>query len=121
MTHHAGSGASGSTFTLALVGVALRAVRHFAAAMKNRVEVRELYELDDRALKDIGLMRTDIQAALDSPLHRDPSRHLVDVAGGGRGERRAKPAAAVTPERLDRVRRADAAVKPAVPANACCA
>jgi uncharacterized protein YjiS (DUF1127 family) len=121
MTHHAGTGASGSTFTLALVGVAVRAVRHLATAMKNRVQVRELYELDDRALKDIGLMRTDIHAALDAPLHLDPSRHLVDVAGGGLGQRLPKAAAAVTPAGLMRLRRGDAAVTPQTPANAACA
>jgi uncharacterized protein YjiS (DUF1127 family) len=110
MTHHAGTGAAGSTFTLALVGIATRAVQGFVAAVKNRLEVRELYQLDDRALKDIGLMRADVTAALDMPLHRDPSLHLVDVAGEGRPSRRnaEKPAAMVTTPRLDRVRCNDA-------------
>jgi uncharacterized protein YjiS (DUF1127 family) len=121
MTHHAGTGARGSTFTLALVGVALRAVRQFAAAVKNRARVRELYELDDRALKDIGLMRTDIHAALDAPLHLDPSRHLADVAGGGRGQRLDKPAPALTPAGAMRLRREDAPVNPRMPADAACA
>ncbi|MGL4241415.1 MAG: DUF1127 domain-containing protein [Beijerinckiaceae bacterium] len=122
MTHHARSGAAGSTFTLALVGVAVRAAHRIAAALKNRLQVRELYELDDRSLKDIGLMRTDVSAALDLPLHRDPSLHLVDVAGGSLGQRLERPAAAATSAGIMRLRRDDAAVKPAaMPANAACA
>jgi uncharacterized protein YjiS (DUF1127 family) len=121
MTHHAGTGAQGhrtlpSTFTLALVGIATRAVQGFVAAVKNRLEVRELYQLDDRALKDIGLMRADVDAALGLPLHLDPSRHLVDVAGDKRGRKVEKPTALVTRERLGRVRSADASVTTAMPA-----
>jgi uncharacterized protein YjiS (DUF1127 family) len=116
MTHHAGTGASGSTFTLALVGIATRAIQGFVAAVKNRLAVRELYQLDDRALKDIGLMRTDVQAALGLPLHLDPSRHLVDVAGDKRGRKVEKPAKVVTQERLGRVRRNNAPVTTAMPA-----
>jgi uncharacterized protein YjiS (DUF1127 family) len=111
MTHHAGTGASGSTFTLALAGVAVRAVQQALRNLKNRFEVRQLHQLDDRALKDIGLMRTDVHAALDVPFYRDPSQHLVDIAGG-RAPRRSveKPAALVTAPRLDRVRRNDASL-----------
>jgi uncharacterized protein YjiS (DUF1127 family) len=114
MTLTARSGAIGSSFTLALAGVAVRAVRLFAAALKNRNEVRSLHELDDRALKDIGLLRSDIVSALDQPLYRDPSRHLADVAGGGRSYQKPAefyPAAAVTSGGLHRVRRADAHVR----------
>jgi uncharacterized protein YjiS (DUF1127 family) len=111
MTHHAGTGAFGSTFTLALAGVAVRAVRHLAEALKNRAQVRALNDLDDRALKDIGLLRTDVAAALDAPFHRDPSHHLVDVAGHPR--RASKPEAVVAAPRLDRVRRPAAPLKTA--------
>jgi uncharacterized protein YjiS (DUF1127 family) len=121
MTHHAGNGAFGSTFTLALVGVAVRAIRQFAMALKNRAEVRHLHELDDRALKDIGLMRTDIHAALDMPLYRDPSRHLVDVAGVTRSRRPATQPAAVSSAGAMRLRRTDAPVKAGMAANTCCA
>jgi uncharacterized protein YjiS (DUF1127 family) len=115
------SGALGSTFTLALAGVAVRAVRLFAAALKNRSQVRSLHELDDRALKDIGLVRSDIVSALDQPLYLDPSQHLADVAGGGRNYQ--KPAiahAVVSTAGLHRVRRPDADVRQ-TPANAACA
>jgi uncharacterized protein YjiS (DUF1127 family) len=120
MTHHAGTGAAGSTFTLAVIGIAMRAVRGFVAAVKNRLEVRELYQLDDRALKDIGLMRADVDAALGMPLHLDPSRHLVDVAGGAQGQRAERHAPFAVSERLDYVRRPDAHLRP-VPANTACA
>ncbi len=110
MTHHSVTGAAGSTFTLALVGVAIRAVRDVAAAMRNRREVRDLQRLDDRALKDIGLARADVEAALGLPIHLDPSRHLVDITGRQRGQGAEKPAVVVRSERLDRVRRADASV-----------
>jgi uncharacterized protein YjiS (DUF1127 family) len=119
MTLHAGNGASGSTFTLALAGVAVRAVQAFARALKNRAEVRALREMDDRALKDIGLMRTDVHAALDTPLHRDPSLHLVDVAGFGRSGR--KPTMAVSSAGSMRLRRADADVTRTLPGAAACA
>jgi uncharacterized protein YjiS (DUF1127 family) len=112
MTHHAGTGAEGSTFTAALVGIAVRAVREALRNLKNRAEVRKLHNLDDRALKDIGLVRSDVDAALACSLTADPSQHLVAIAGGGRSIRRSveKPEAVVTAPRLDRVRRLDAVV-----------
>lgn len=109
MTLHVGTGAQGSTFTLALAGIALRAVRQLMQALKNRMQVRELAHLDDRALKDIGLVRSDVDAALDTPLHRDPSQHLVDVAGHPRTG--AKPEIVVTARDVARLRGADADVK----------
>ena len=53
-----------------LVAGVLRALIH-------RGEVRRLAELDDRALKDIGLTRLDVIGALGEPLHRDPSTVLM--------------------------------------------
>ena len=52
---------------------ALRAVALLARAVRNRREVMHLLELDDRSLKDIGLVRNDVAGALDAPLSRDPS------------------------------------------------
>jgi uncharacterized protein YjiS (DUF1127 family) len=117
MNRIVGSGASGSTFTLALLGVAARAVAGVWTALKNRRSVRELNDMDDRALKDIGLMRTDVAAALDRPLHLDPSQHLVAVAGHGR-DGHTPPAVAIAPGAM-RLRRSDAPVKPAVGMVAC--
>lgn len=46
-------------------------------ALNHRGEVRRLAELDERALKDIGLTRLDVIGALGEPLHRDPSTVLM--------------------------------------------
>ena len=94
---------SGSTFTLALAGLAFRAVSRVVAALKNRRQVASLAGMDDRALKDIGLMRSDVRAALSSPFFVDPSLHLVDVAGYKR--RIDTTAATLTAQGLNRLRR----------------
>jgi uncharacterized protein YjiS (DUF1127 family) len=119
MTFTARSGAAGSTFTVALAGVAARAIGHFATALKNRRAVRSLHELDDRALKDIGLVRTDIDAALGQPLHLDPSRHLVEMTRGGIPH--GAPAGVVSASGMMRLRRHDETVTRPVPPNAACA
>jgi uncharacterized protein YjiS (DUF1127 family) len=49
---------------------------HFARAARNRRQIVPLSKLDDHLLRDIGLQRTDILAALAQPLHRDPSHVL---------------------------------------------
>ena len=70
---------------------------HFAAvavrikvvfkALANRRSVRQMHSFDDRMLKDIGLVRGDVVAALDCPYDEDPSLHLRYVAAG-RGKAR---------------------------------
>ena len=49
-----------------------------ADALRNRLAVQRLRDLDDRALKDIGLVRSDVAGALAAPLHVDPSSVLSD-------------------------------------------
>lgn len=49
------------------------AVAAVVRAVKHRREVMHLLELDDRALKDIGLVRNDVAGVLDAPLTHDPS------------------------------------------------
>lgn len=61
--------------------VAARAAQALKAIV-NRRSVHALYDYDERMLKDIGLTRSDITAALDSPLTDDPSQHLRQVAAG---------------------------------------
>jgi len=74
------------------------------AALRNRREVMRLTDLDDRALKDIGLLRADVEGALLEPLHKDPSK-LLSVR---RPEPRPRPRpAGVTEPRL-------------APRHACC-
>ncbi|WP_457091770.1 DUF1127 domain-containing protein [Microvirga sp. P5_D2] len=46
-------------------------------AFKDRREVMNLAEFDDRMLSDIGLTRSDVSSALAEPLHLNPSWVLV--------------------------------------------
>ena len=43
----------------------------------NRRAAYRLAELDDRALKDIGLTRNDVESVLDLPFRQDPTVPLV--------------------------------------------
>lgn len=70
--------------TLPLGGMALRlasgAWRQALALVRaviHRRDVRLLLEMDDRALKDIGLVRNDVLGALAEPLMKDPSTVLL--------------------------------------------
>ncbi len=83
----------GSTFMMVLAGILLSAVKRMFVAIRNRRQVARLTDLDERTLKDIGLTRSEVMAALDQPLLRDPSIHLASVAG----VRRDRPAAGPTP------------------------
>jgi uncharacterized protein YjiS (DUF1127 family) len=47
------------------------------SALRNRRAVLSLANLDDRALKDIGLTRPEVAGALAEPFYRDPSRVLL--------------------------------------------
>ena len=57
---------------------------HLARAARNRRHVAALGELDGHLLRDIGLQRADILAALAQPRHRDPSRMLKILCCHGR-------------------------------------
>lgn len=63
-----------------LLGAMIYALRTIAAAlraMSHRRDVGRLLEMDDRALHDIGLVRTDVLGALAQPLSKDPSTVLM--------------------------------------------
>jgi uncharacterized protein YjiS (DUF1127 family) len=57
---------------LFLANQVVRAVRH-------RWAVQSLTELDDHTLADIGLLRTDVHAALARPYFADPSKVLKEA------------------------------------------
>jgi uncharacterized protein YjiS (DUF1127 family) len=87
---------------IARVAVAgLNGIRRLARALANRQEVKRLAEMDDRSLKDIGLVRSDVTGALAQPFHKDPSAVLLVR----RVERRARSRPVVTirprPERRE--------------------
>ena len=49
----------------------------FFRATTNRREVYKLLEMDDRSLRDIGLIRNDVVGALAQPWAKDPSIVLL--------------------------------------------
>lgn len=57
-------------------------------AIAHRRAVGQLLELDDRALKDIGLVRNDVTGALASSIEADPSVVLIVRAVGHRSRLR---------------------------------
>jgi uncharacterized protein YjiS (DUF1127 family) len=67
----------------------LALMKNVAQGIENRRAVTGLLEWDDRALKDIGLTRTDVRLALGLPLSEDPSRRLCDWASERRVARTA--------------------------------
>ena len=52
---------------------------HRLRASRHRQKVRSLLDLDDHILADVGLLRTDVYAALARPYFADPSKALKDV------------------------------------------
>lgn len=58
------------------------ALRAAYRAVWNRIEISRLKDLDDYALRDMGLTGRDVITALNSPLYRDPSRLLKRLCCG---------------------------------------
>ncbi|MCG7392309.1 DUF1127 domain-containing protein [Microvirga sp. ACRRW] len=72
------SAAPATTFPgTSVLGQFARALISLAKAFKDRREVMNLAEFDERMLKDIGLTRDDVVSALAEPLHHQPSWVLV--------------------------------------------
>ena len=112
MNRSAQEALAGATFTSALVRILFGTIRQAALALKNRRQVTALAHLDDRLLKDIGLTRLDVVAALSSPLQHDPSRHLINVTGHQQMRSKpgkTQPALGLEAQGMGRLRR-DAAV-----------
>jgi uncharacterized protein YjiS (DUF1127 family) len=64
-------------FALGAAGATWRALVGLVRALRDRQDVKRLIELDDRALKDIGLSRAEVDGALSEPLFRNPSTVLL--------------------------------------------
>ena len=60
-----------------------RLVTSCAVIVRNRIALRQLAELDDYTLADIGLTRGDLVSAAAQPIYRDP--YLVDPFDARRG------------------------------------
>lgn len=83
-----------------VLGRFARALVSLAKAFRDRREVRNLAEFDERMLKDIGLTRSDVDSALMEPLHHRPSWVLVqcvESAASGHGSAAARKPRPVVP------------------------
>ncbi|MDB5592613.1 MAG: hypothetical protein JWR86_3138 [Enterovirga sp.] len=87
----------------AAVAAAGGRLRALVRVLRHRSAVRRLLELDDRALKDIGLLRGDVLGVLARPLSSDPSAFLLVRAVERRAAGRA-PATARQPVGRQRCR-----------------
>jgi uncharacterized protein YjiS (DUF1127 family) len=62
---------------LATLAQVVRSILGIVRNIGNRGDVQMLLEMDERALKDIGLTRNDVLGALAQPLIKDPSKILL--------------------------------------------
>ena len=76
----------------------LQQMRAVLGVVEDRRAVLHLAEADDRFLKDIGLLRSDVDGALAEPFYRKSSVLLVRLA-----ERRARAEAARTAQASHRL------------------
>jgi|tagenome__1003787_1003787.scaffolds.fasta_scaffold18625116_1 uncharacterized protein YjiS (DUF1127 family) len=86
------------------VAQAARTVAGFARTIAHRRRVQSLLELDERALKDIGLLRNDVLGALAQPLFTDPSTVLLIRSVERRARARTSPMEAERPDPVCRPR-----------------
>ena len=70
-----------ATFALPRLGRLLAAVAAWRAARRGRKAVARLAAFDDRMLADIGLHRSDVDAALAAPWNTDPTAVLATRRG----------------------------------------
>ena len=78
MTIAAKSLSSVSVGITRIATVGFGGIAQFVRAVIHRREVMRLAELDERGLKDIGLVRSDIAGALATSWYKDPSAVLQD-------------------------------------------
>lgn len=62
--------------------------------LAHRREVARMLQMDDRALKDIGLVRSDVQGALAGPFPHDPTHVLRRRSDENRLRQRSREASA---------------------------
>ena len=81
MTFATKSFASVSVVATRVAAQGIAGVISFAKAVVNRREIMRLSELDERGLKDIGLVRSDVEGALATSWLKDPSTCLAARSG----------------------------------------
>lgn len=59
------------------IGRGLRVAAQLRRALRARREIAPLLHFSNRELRDIGLHRSDVEAALSLPVLQDPSRKLA--------------------------------------------
>lgn len=80
MTTSALDESRGASMIGGLVDAIGRAVARLRRTLAHRRQTRELLELDDRLLRDMGISRLDVVQALSRPIDADPS---LPLAGAG--------------------------------------
>lgn len=68
---------------------ALQLVSRFVQAVRHRATLSDLTHFDEHMLRDIGLNRSDVLAALDAPIGQDPSERLASTVRQRRASRSA--------------------------------
>lgn len=81
--------ASALSLSLAVVAVVGRVATRIAAAWQARRVARQLCDLDDYMLRDMGITRLDLMAALAGPVLADPTEALAERAAENRMNLRA--------------------------------
>jgi uncharacterized protein YjiS (DUF1127 family) len=63
------------------VAAGRRGLWQFIVAVKRRRQLLRIVDYDDHLLRDIGLTRYDVRAALSEPFWRDPTMRLARRGG----------------------------------------
>ena len=63
-----------------MLDILIETGKRLARELRERREMRELLEKDDRILRDIGLTRVDVEAALSKPVGIDARREAVRLS-----------------------------------------
>ena len=61
---------------------AMQVIASAWAVYRNRRQLRRIADLDDHLLRDIGLTRSDVEAASTMPIYTDPTARLAITSRG---------------------------------------